>query len=125
MRTGFVALKLAKPLYVVPLLMAYTPILMNGPWDQVLLVWASAALGFICTSSALEGYFLRVLTVADRLLMGMGGVALFWNGLWIKGTGIVLMLASVAMQLTRPKDFGISAPVKAESPRGRGVQREL
>ena len=118
MRTGFISLKLAKPLYVVPLLMAYTPILINGPWDQVILVWASAALGFICTSAALEGYFLRILTTFDRCLMGAAGCALFWNGMWYKTTGLALMIASVVMQLMRPKDFATPVPVEAESAEG-------
>ena len=118
MRTGFISLKLAKPLYVVPLLMAYTPILINGPWDQVILVWVSAALGFICTSAALEGYFLRILTVFDRCLMGVAGVALFWNGMWYKTTGLALMITSIVMQLMRPKDFATPVPVEAESPEG-------
>ena len=118
MRTGFISLKLAKPLYVVPLLMAYTPILINGPWDQVILVWVSAALGFICTSAALEGYFLRILTVFDRCLMGVAGVALFWNGMWYKTTGLALMITSIVMQLMRPKDFATPVPVEAESTEG-------
>ena len=118
MRTGFISLKLAKPLYVVPLLMAYTPILINGPWDQVILVWVSAALGFICTSAALEGYFLRILTTFDRCLMGVAGVALFWNGMWYKTTGLALMITSIVMQLMRPKDFATPVPVEAESPEG-------
>ena len=50
-------------------------------------MWVTAALGFICTSAALEGYFLRILTTFDRCLMGVAGVALFWNGMWYKATG--------------------------------------
>ncbi len=118
MRTGFISLKLAKPLYVVPLLMAYTPILINGPWDQVILVWVTAALGFICTSAALEGYFLRILTTFDRILMGAAGAALFWNGMWYKTTGLALMIVSIVMQLMRPKDFAAPAPLEAESTEG-------
>ena len=118
MRTGFISLKLAKPLYVVPLLMAYTPILINGPWDQVILVWVTAALGFICTSAALEGYFLRILTTFDRILMGVAGVALFWNGMWYKTTGLAMMIVSIVMQLMRPKDFATPVPVEAESSEG-------
>ena len=118
MRTGFISLKLAKPLYVVPLLMAYTPILLNGPWDQVILVWVTAALGFICTSAAMEGYFLRVLTVLDRFIMGAAGAALFFNGMWLKTTGLALLIVSIAMQLMRPKDFVTAAPLEAESTEG-------
>ena len=118
MRTGFISLKLAKPLYVAPLLMAYTPILINGPWDQVILVWVTAALGFICTSAALEGYFLRILTVLDRFIMGAAGAALFWNGMWIKTTGFALMIVSIVLQLMRPKDFVTAAPLEAESTEG-------
>ncbi len=47
-RTGFVSLMLAKPLYIVPFLMAYSPILMDPgtPWWDVMLVWVTGFVGF-------------------------------------------------------------------------------
>ncbi len=105
METGWKSLKLAKPLYVIPLLFAYTPILMDGPWSEVLLVWVGAALGFICSSAVLEGYFLRLLTLNDRLILSVAALALFWNGIWFKLGGLALMAVSLMMQRARPLEF--------------------
>jgi TRAP transporter 4TM/12TM fusion protein len=111
MRTGFTSLKLAKPLYVVPLLMAYTPILMDSPnpgstaeWSSVLLVWIGASLGFICSAAVLEGQFLRTLTVFDRVLLSIASLLLFWEQLgewdriWFNSVGLTFMVVSLVIQ---------------------------
>ena len=46
MYTGVISWKLAKGLYIVPVLFAYTPIL-SGDWSQVLMVGFSAYSEFI------------------------------------------------------------------------------
>ena len=113
MVTGFQSLKLAKPLYVVPLLFAYTPILMDGPWSEVLLVWTGAALAFICSSAVLEGYMLRLLTWGDRAMLSVASLALFWNGIWFKTAGLALMAANLYMQHSRPDEVFAPAPAVA------------
>ncbi|MFP6891747.1 MAG: TRAP transporter fused permease subunit, partial [Nitrospinota bacterium] len=120
METGWKSLKLAKPLYVIPLLFAYTPLLMDGPWEQVILVWVGAALAFICSSAVLEGYLIRVLTWGDRAMLSAAALALFWNGIWFKTAGLALMVANILMQRTRPAKFGepevepVAIPVQAD-----------
>ncbi len=106
METGFKSLKLAKPLYVIPLLMAYTPILMDGPWSEVILVWVGASLGFICSAAVLEGYFIRVLTWPDRGILSAASLLFFWNGIGFKAVGLALMVVNLLMQRARPKVFG-------------------
>ncbi len=122
MVTGFQSLKLAKPLYVVPLLFAYTPILMDGPWSEVLLVWTGAALAFICSSAVLEGYMLRLLTWGDRAMLSVASLALFWNGIWFKTAGLALLALNLYMQHSRPDEIFAPAPavaaVQAETSEG-------
>jgi len=110
METGFKSLKLAKPLYVVPLLMAYTSILMDGPWSDVILVWVGAALGFIVSAAVLEGYFIRLLTWPDRAILSVASLLLFWNGVWFKLAGLALMVGNLYMQNSRPKVY-VEPPV--------------
>jgi TRAP transporter 4TM/12TM fusion protein len=105
METGFKSLKLAKPLYVIPLLMAYTPILMDGPWSEVILVWVGASLGFICSAAVLEGYFIRVLTWPDRGILSAASLLFFWNGIGFKAVGLALMVVNLLMQRARPRKF--------------------
>ncbi|MFQ5894935.1 MAG: TRAP transporter permease [Nitrospinota bacterium] len=115
MRTGFISLRLAKPLYVIPLLMAYTPILMNGPWTEVVVTWAGAALGFICSSAALEGYLLRRLAWWERLVLAGAAFGLFWPGYAPKMAGVTLMAFSLYVQRARPVPAQEVAPLPEAS----------
>ena len=54
MYTGVISWKLAKGLYIVPVLFAYTPIL-SGDWSQVLMVGVSALFGIYLLAGAMEG----------------------------------------------------------------------
>jgi len=99
-RTGFAGLKLAKVLYIMPFLMAYSPILMNPgtPWYEVGLVWGSAFVGFYCTSAALEGYMRRNLTWWERMLLALSGAFLFFHVGWMKIAGLIFLTLGVASQ---------------------------
>ncbi len=111
MRTGFISLKLAKPLYVIPVLMAYTPILMDGPWTDVITVWVGAAFGFVCTSALFEGYMLRRLKLIDYAFLSGAAVGFFWYGVWYNLVGFALLGLSLLMQRSRP----LEAPAVAAS----------
>ncbi|MBT3823158.1 MAG: TRAP transporter fused permease subunit, partial [Nitrospinaceae bacterium] len=99
-RTGFAGLKLAKVLYIMPFLMAYTPILMNPgtPWWEIGLVWVSGFTGLFCTSAALEGYMRRDLTIPERVLFGFAGALLFFHVGWMKITGTLLLALGAGRQ---------------------------
>ena len=77
MKTGFSAWKIAKGLYVVPLLFAYTPLL-SGDWLKMMEVFVFALFGLWILSAAVEGYWENPLSIFPRLL-GLGiGIALIW-----------------------------------------------
>ena len=77
MKTGFSAWKIAKGLYVVPLLFAYTPLL-GGDWLKMAEVFIFALFGLWILSAAVEGYWENPISVLPRLL-GLGiGIALIW-----------------------------------------------
>ena len=99
-RTGFISVMLAKPLYVVPFLMAYSPILMDPgtPWWDILVVWVTGFVGFFCLAVAMEGFFRRPLTWAERLLFLAAAVAFFFQIWWIKFIAIGLMGLGIAIQ---------------------------
>lgn len=104
MRTGFTSLRLAKPLYVMPLLMAYTPILMDGPWSDVITTWLGAVFGFVCAAAVFEGYMLRRLKVVDFVLLSIASACFFWYGFWYNVAGLVLLGASLILQSARPRE---------------------
>ena len=78
METGFAAWKLAKGLYIIPFLFAYTPLLFEGPVHEVLITAVSASLGLLAFTVAMEGHFTRRLFLWERGLVGLATFGLFW-----------------------------------------------
>jgi len=87
-RTGFTAWKLAKGLYIMPILFAYTPFL-YGDWVTALNIFAFTLVGLYAFAAAFQGHlerdqgvFMRVLlAVIAVCLMYPGQPALHWGGL--------------------------------------------
>ncbi|MEE3170646.1 MAG: TRAP transporter permease [Pseudomonadota bacterium] len=77
MRTGFTAWKLAKGLYIVPLLFAYSP-LITGDFEQMLTVFCFALFGIYAIVAGLEGYLEHPLHPVVRLLMFPVGLLMLW-----------------------------------------------
>lgn len=83
METGFAAWKLAKGLYLVPLLFVYQP-LITGTGIEPLVTALMAMPAFVALAAALHGYLARDLSVAERVVMGLAGAAVIapWGDLW-------------------------------------------
>ena len=77
MMTGFTAWKLAKGMYLVPVLFAYTPFL-SGSIDQVIWIFITGVFGVYAMGAALQGYMEAKLNIVLRILSGCAGVALIW-----------------------------------------------
>ncbi len=93
MKTGIVAWRYAKGLYLIPIFMVFHPELVLGG-APLLVAWvvlaAWLALGGLVV--ALEGYFIRTLAAWERLLVGFGSSLLFFPSGQIQGVGLVLLL---------------------------------
>jgi TRAP-type uncharacterized transport system fused permease subunit len=90
---------LAKPLYVVPFLMAYSPILMDpgSSWWDILLVWTTAFIGFFSMAIAFEGFFRRPLTRYERILFAAAALLFFFQVWWLKAAAFILLGLGVTM----------------------------
>ncbi len=77
MQTGFTAWKLAKGMYLVPVLFAYTPFL-YGTIDQVLWIFITGVFGVYAMGACLQGYMEARLNWPLRILAGLAGLALIW-----------------------------------------------
>lgn len=77
MRTGFSAWKIAKGLYFVPLLFAYTPLL-AGDWLKMLEISLFAVFGLWAIGAAIEGHWENRLALHMRLAALAVGAALLW-----------------------------------------------
>jgi len=73
--TAMVACKLAAALYLVPMVMAYRPLLGNGPAWQVGLGWLACALGLLSFAAAADRFLFRPASRIQTALLA--GAALF------------------------------------------------
>jgi len=90
MQTGLAAWKLAKGLYIIPFLFAYTPILFEGPVYEVLITAVSATLGLLAFTVAMEGYCLRGLFFWERSLVGLASLGLLWPNTTFRIVGFLI-----------------------------------
>ncbi|MEL6979600.1 MAG: TRAP transporter fused permease subunit [Pseudomonadota bacterium] len=77
MRTGLESWKLAKGLYIIPVLFAYTPFL-SGDWLAALWVFAFALAGLYALAAGLQGWLATPLAWPLRVLLGAIGLLCLW-----------------------------------------------
>ncbi len=103
MQTAFVSWKLAKGLYIIPIVMAYRPLLGMGKnyelfhWE-VGVTMITTTLALIAFASTLERYFLRRATWLETLLFFTAAAGLVWPEYWINLFGFIALLAAVLSQ---------------------------
>jgi TRAP-type uncharacterized transport system fused permease subunit len=103
MRTAFTSWKLAKGLYIIPIIMAYRPLLgMEAGYEllhwQVGVTMIVTMLGLIAFASAIERYFIRRATWPETILFWIAAAGLFWPQYWADGVGLIAFATAVAMQ---------------------------
>lgn len=93
MRTGFTAWKIAKGLYIVPLLFAYSPLISGDIWEM-LRVFLFGLFGIYAIIAGLEGFLEHRLSWWLRLLMFPIGGLMLWphDSLMLDTSGLVIFL---------------------------------
>lgn len=92
LQTGFTAWKLAKGLYIMPLLFAYTPFL-YGDWLSAIEIFAFGLLGLYAFAAAFQGHLETDHGVPMRLLLGVVAVGLLYPNLaWLHWLGLIAFL---------------------------------
>jgi TRAP transporter 4TM/12TM fusion protein len=94
MKTGWSCFRFAKVIYVMPLLFAYTHILLTGTPAQNLAAVASATLGIVLFSIVSTAYFYVRLTLIEWLLLA-GATFLAFFPTWPTGIAAVTIFAAV------------------------------
>ncbi len=94
MATGFMAWKIAKGLYIVPLLFAYTGFI-GGSMTEVLTVFFFSLFGIYALVGFMEGYLEAPINIALRLLRLAAAIAMMWpHGLLlISIVGLIVFVA--------------------------------
>jgi TRAP transporter 4TM/12TM fusion protein len=78
MRTAFVSCKFAAGLYVVPLVMAYRPILGGAAWWEVTVAMVSTTAGLVAFAVSLDRYLFRRTTLLETAAFLAASALLFW-----------------------------------------------
>jgi TRAP-type uncharacterized transport system fused permease subunit len=86
MATGIASWKLAKGLYIVPLLFAYTPLL-SGNWGEMVWVFGFGVFGVYAIAAALQGCMEHPFGIVMRVLSLAAGVACVWPSMPIVNVG--------------------------------------
>ena len=76
-KAGMAAVRLASPLFILPFLFVYTPILFNGPFVNVIETIVSSAIGICAFAGMMQGYWLKKANVLHRVLLGVASLCLF------------------------------------------------
>ena len=103
MQTAFSSWKLAKGLYIIPIVMAYRPLLGMGE-EYSLMHWEvgvamiATALGLVAFASALERYFFRRATWPETILFWLAALGLFWPAYWADVAGFAALAVAVLLQ---------------------------
>ena len=92
MATGFQSWKLAKGLYIIPLLFAYTPFI-GGSWADDFMIFFFALFGLYAFAAALEGFMeMRIGFFVRLLTLGCAGALLWPAVFWIHLAGLVALV---------------------------------
>jgi TRAP transporter 4TM/12TM fusion protein len=111
MKTGWSCFRFAKIIYVMPVLMAYTHLLLTGTAMQNLWAVASATLGTIAFSILSTAFFVTRLTLIDFILLALATLLTFIPGPITMVSGVAIF---AAVYFCQRKRAGITTAHKAE-----------
>ena len=103
--SGFAAMRVAAPAYIVPFMFVYEPTLLlivndwSTQWAYVALSVATATMGAICLAASLHGWLLAFATLWQRMALFIAAMLLIKPGLYSDLVGFALAAAVVAAQL--------------------------
>lgn len=115
LRTGLLAWKISKPIYLMPIAFFTTPILSG---DLLTMAWGGiiALVALVAFIVALEGYFQRPVNLIIRVILGMAGMIclLEQDHIWRLGSiaVILLLLCVIVPLLDRANTFETLKPEK-------------
>ncbi len=111
MATGVQSWKIAKGLYIVPLLFAYTPFL-GGEWYEVAEIFGFGVVGLYAFTGAVQGHLENRLNPVMRILMAVASALLLWPAdIFVHVGGLALFAVLVYLNIKAGKtDRGAAQP---------------
>jgi TRAP-type uncharacterized transport system fused permease subunit len=100
MKTAFTSWKLAKGLYIMPVIMAYHhPFLLNGSFWEVTNIVFLGICSIIAFVVCLERYFLFSLTWVETVLWAGSAILLIWSGSTMNYIGLFIFVSLILYQV--------------------------
>ncbi|MGB3245672.1 MAG: TRAP transporter fused permease subunit [Sulfitobacter sp.] len=92
-KTGWTALAVSAPAFVVPYMFVLNPVLlMQGGWLSVLLALASAMIGVVTLAAAIVGCTWARIGIAARVFLASGALLMLYPGLLSDTVGLMVIL---------------------------------
>ena len=118
-KTGWMALRLALPGFILPFVFVYSPALamMGSPLE---VTWAaiSAFIGLVALGGCTVGYFFGTVDWWQRILLGAGAIVLIIPGLATDAIGLLIVAAMLLWQRMRKDKGGQILADAAQEPAG-------
>jgi len=84
--------KIAAAGYIIPYMFIYgPPLLMIGSWGEIIYALSTACVGTVCLAGGLQGWFLKVITWPQRLLLIVASLGLIKPGWMTDLLGAVIL----------------------------------
>ena len=96
---AFQTWKLAKGLYIIPIVMAYHPLLLNGTTGEVVQTVIFCTVAITAFVICLERYFLVPLIWVETILYGGAAIALIWANDTVNYIGFAVFVVLSAYQI--------------------------
>ena len=116
-QSGWEAVRIAAPTYIVPFMFVYEPsLLLIGDWTTSLMSFASATVGVMCFASALQGYLAgREAKLWERALLIAAAFLLIKPGYLTDAIGLSLLAAVYLSNRFLAAARPVAAPVVKET----------
>jgi TRAP-type uncharacterized transport system fused permease subunit len=97
--TGWEAVRLAAPAYIIPFMFIYEPsLLLIGDWFTSLTSTVSAMVGVTCLAAGLQGYLLRAAPWWQRAMLLVAAILLIKPGYITDAIGLALLALVIVAQ---------------------------
>lgn len=105
LETGLEAWKLAKGLYIIPMMFIYRPeLLFHGPMWHSLVSISLITLGLFVFATFFEGYYIKKIGWPLRITMAVIALCLFWPNMYFDIGGFAaFVLVTLFLKMGRPK----------------------
>jgi TRAP-type uncharacterized transport system fused permease subunit len=116
--SGWAAVKIGFPGFIVPFMFVYEPaLLMIGTWPAIIQAFVTASIGVLLFAAGLHGYFLTAASWWQRVLLIVAGLGLIDPGLVTDMVGAALALVVGATQYVsrRGAETAKTEPAKQSS----------